>query len=113
MFASIRCLSPVPLAGFVPLSAAAQDTKEFKFTNKNSANADDLHVELDGQVSGRAQQTPSNTFAHTNGSGTHTMNFAQGHSGSGVVRSGRSSALEFRLPARARGVVLALDGVCE
>ncbi len=69
------------------------DAKQFKFTNNTGQKADDLHIEFKRAVTfhpnpddpGTPIQDPTGTFKNANGSGSSTVDLAEGVTGTGVA----------------------------
>jgi len=77
------------------LLSAQANQKQYKFTNSEDANAEDLHIRFNDAVTFVAPvpnpegdvttQVPAGTFPEGNGSGSNTVNLAKGFTGSGVA----------------------------
>ena len=84
----------VVLTCLSPSAAQAAGTKQYKFTNTSGQHAHDLHIEFNATVewdTGDATfswQNPAGTFKDTNGSGSATVDLAQGLDGTGVAAGG-------------------------
>jgi hypothetical protein len=93
----------VVLIGLSPSTAQAAGTKQYKFTNTSTQHAYDLHIEFNATVewntgdAGFTWQNPAGTYKDTNGSGTATVDLAQGIDGTGVA-PGANVILTFGYP---------------
>lgn len=75
----------------IATSAYAAGTEQYKFVNKTNRTATDLHIEFNGTVTWSPPaptQVPANAFATSNGTGTNTVDLADGFTGTGVPADG-------------------------
>jgi hypothetical protein len=93
----------VCLFGLSPAIGHAAGTKQYKFTNTSSEHAHDLHIEFNATVEWDtldvtfSWQNPAGTFKDTSGSGSATVDLAEGIDGTGVAASA-SVTLTFGYP---------------
>ncbi len=93
---STKVLIQIVFLSFCFLHAFSAGTQQYKFTNNENATATDLHIEFSTSVTFHLQgagadptvENPAGTFANGNGSGTTSVDFSAGVTGTGVLQGG-------------------------